>query len=92
MFSGEPPQTGTGMLLVTLNDLNDHAPNFSPDLRVPTVGAGTVQGEEVLTFTAMDLDSPQNGPPFTFEYDCNDVQCEDFSFEFDSCKCAQSMT
>ena len=82
MFAGTPPQTGTATLVVTLNDLNDHAPDFLPDMRPGLVGASTTAGQEVLRFTAMDLDSAENGPPFTFTYACNDVQCQDFDFQF----------
>ena len=80
-FAGEPPQTGTATLTVTVDDLNDNAPDFVPPTPRPTVSATALMNSEVARFDIYDPDSEENGPPFTLEYICNDPACQDFTLQ-----------
>ena len=74
--------TGTGTLILNLSDVNDNAPRFAEDY-TPWVPKAAQAGDVVLQFSATDPDTPPNGPPFKFTYECNDseFECTDFSLQ-----------
>lgn len=69
MDDGYPPQTGTATVTVSVEDVNDNAPEFLENYR-PVVLENVKPGE-VVTLRAVDHDDPAkgNGPPFTFFLD-----------------------
>ena len=75
---GEPPMTGTATLSVTLLDINDHAPDFDDGEEEFVIPANAQSGAEIARIYGFDLDSVENGPPFTFEWLCNEQWCSDF--------------
>jgi len=85
--TGEPAQTGTGTVFVTLLDVNDNAPVFADDYR-PVVYENQPSSRSVITLSAVDRDGPTNGPPFEFWLPCHGVccdenpTCQDFDFTF----------
>lgn len=65
-ISGYPSQTGTAVLRIRVEDLNDNAPEFV--LPHPAiVMEGEAPPKHVITFSARDRDTPAYGPPFRFE-------------------------
>ena len=83
--AGEPALTGTAYVVVMVQDLNEHAPQFV-EHDVPIVRMSTAVNERVAGISIEDLDSAENGPPFVIDIDCNDQGnidfCTDFNFEF----------
>lgn len=63
---GYPPQTGIATLNLEILDVNDNFPVFAENYR-PILMENTPPGQFLSTVRAKDLDSPDNGPPFTFE-------------------------
>ncbi|XP_014662017.1 PREDICTED: cadherin-related tumor suppressor-like [Priapulus caudatus] len=64
--TGAPPQTGTASVVVTLDDVNDHAPEFADAPLRGSVAEGMPAYTSVMTLSASDRDSPQNGAPFVY--------------------------
>ncbi|XP_070568186.1 cadherin-7-like [Ptychodera flava] len=65
---GRTMKTGTASFTVTVEDVNDNAPMFAEDYRPIVMENGAV-GEFVITISAIDRDTAENGPPFTFSTD-----------------------
>ncbi|CAF0714325.1 unnamed protein product [Brachionus calyciflorus] len=63
---GYPPQTGIATLNLEVLDVNDNFPAFAENYR-PIIMENSPPGQFVSALRAKDLDSPDNGPPFTFE-------------------------
>lgn len=63
---GYPPQTGIATLNLEVLDVNDNYPIFAENYN-PVVMENTPPGQLLVAVRAKDLDSPENGPPFTFE-------------------------
>jgi len=82
MCKGEPPLTGTATVYVTVGDVNDNAPMFRESY-APVVPADATRGQTIMEFQASDADLPENGPPFDFSLECNDIECGDFDFVFE---------
>lgn len=86
--SGTPPQTGTGILIVSLSDVNDNFPEFAQDYR-PVVYENQPPGLTVVHVSAVDRDIMSNGPSFEFWLPCggacpcpSNPVCNDFAFKF----------
>lgn len=63
---GYPPQTGIATLNLEIHDVNDNYPIFAESYN-PIVYENSSPGQFLVKIRAQDLDSPDNGPPFTFE-------------------------
>lgn len=77
---GYPPRTGTATVTVSVEDVNDNAPQFLENYR-PVVLENEKPGD-VVTLRAVDHDDPSkgNGPPFTFFLDPKADNTTKFSF------------
>ncbi|KAH9502649.1 hypothetical protein Btru_074016 [Bulinus truncatus] len=86
---GDPRQTGTATLQVTVSDVNDNFPIFKEDYR-PIVQenqdrqSGASFPVKVIELFAIDKDSTMHGPPFGFSLpeSCEVEACKYFSLEF----------
>ncbi|GFN86028.1 neural-cadherin [Plakobranchus ocellatus] len=87
---GDPRQTGTATLSVTVTDVNDNFPVFKEDYR-PVVYENIEPGKNgipsplhVLEVFARDEDTDKFGGPFGFALpdDCDSVACQKFSLTF----------
>ena len=67
--------TGTATLSVTLLDINDHAPDFQEGEQEFVIPATASVGYEIGRIYGLDLDTEANGPPFTFDWQCNEPYC-----------------
>lgn len=83
-----PAQTGTGTLMVYLQDVNDNSPEFAASYR-PIIYENSPIGQTVIQISAIDRDTASNGPPFEFWLPCGggcpcpaNSSCFDFSFKF----------
>ncbi|XP_076446580.1 protocadherin Fat 1-like isoform X2 [Babylonia areolata] len=65
--SGSPMLHTTAVVSVTVEDANDNPPVFSSNNYTAQVQEGRRTGIEILTFTVTDLDTSDNGAPFTFD-------------------------
>ncbi|XP_040264889.1 neural-cadherin-like [Bufo bufo] len=80
---GSPAQTGTMTVLLNLLDVNDNGPIFD-GIYLPVVWENTNFPEIVrlndssYLLHAVDLDSPENGPPFSFSLPLNKQNSTDF--------------
>jgi len=67
--------------------VNDNPPEFADDYR-PVVYENQPPSQSVVTISAVDRDSPANGPPFEFWLPCHGAccdenpTCDDFDFTF----------
>ena len=77
--------------MVTVGDVNDHAPEFDRPDKLRVVRAITTEGAVVGEWRVVDRDGPANGPPFDVTLDCQDdvnVQfCDSFSWTYTDGKC-----
>lgn len=64
---GYPPQTGIATLNLEVLDVNDNYPIFAEDYR-PVIMENSAPFQFVSSIRAKDLDSPDNGPPYSFEF------------------------
>ncbi|XP_064481963.1 cadherin-related tumor suppressor-like [Ornithodoros turicata] len=64
--NGSPPQTGTAMLRVFIDDVNDNGPIFDPPEVVGYVSENEPPYTSVMVLSAQDRDLPPNGGPFTY--------------------------
>ncbi|XP_072051982.1 LOW QUALITY PROTEIN: neural-cadherin-like [Amphiura filiformis] len=78
---GDPPQTGTATLVVTLSDVADADPYFLP--YVAETPESTPPPQQVVTLTAADDDigSNRGGPPFTYRLLNSDFIEQFFSYD-----------
>ena len=74
---GEPAQTGTATLVITVTDINDNAPQLQAD-PVISVPQGLGAGDVVARFYISDLDTDDSGPP-QLESMCNTAECAGFT-------------
>ncbi|CAL1540107.1 unnamed protein product [Lymnaea stagnalis] len=88
---GDPRQTGTATLQVTVNDVNDNFPIFKEKYR-PVVFENLKPGQNGITFPlkveeifATDKDTVMYGSPFGFSLPegCTTTACQSFSLTFD---------
>lgn len=63
--SGSPPETGTTVVRVLVEDVNDNAPRFD-DHTVGYVAENEPAGTSVMVLSATDADLPPNGAPFKY--------------------------
>ncbi|CAG9112803.1 unnamed protein product [Plutella xylostella] len=61
---GSDSLRSTTEVILELTDINDNAPFLTNSL--PVIWSENVPQGQVVTLTAKDNDSPENGPPFTF--------------------------
>ncbi|KAG5330656.1 FAT protein, partial [Acromyrmex charruanus] len=64
--TGSPPQTGTAMVHIELQDVNDNGPVFDPPEVIGYVSENEPVGTSIMTLSATDPDLPPNGAPFTY--------------------------
>ncbi|RNA38220.1 neural-cadherin isoform X7 [Brachionus plicatilis] len=64
---GYPPQTGIATLNLEVLDVNDNYPVFA-DHYAPVLMENSEPHQFVSSIRAKDLDSPDNGPPYSFEF------------------------
>ncbi|KAF4520029.1 hypothetical protein B566_EDAN007177 [Ephemera danica] len=65
--TGSPPQTGTTLVRIFLDDINDNGPTLEPPDVVGYVMENEPAGTSVMTLAATDADLSPNGAPFTFQ-------------------------
>nr|XP_046181101.1 protocadherin alpha-2-like isoform X5 [Oncorhynchus gorbuscha] len=58
---GKPPRSGTLLITVNVEDVNDNAPSFSKPLYKVSVPENVSSGTAIITLTATDLDEGVNG-------------------------------
>ncbi|XP_076447693.1 protocadherin Fat 4-like [Babylonia areolata] len=63
---GTPPLTSTAHVFISLNDLNDNAPVFTPQDFIVSVSEDAPVGTTVTTVTAADADSSASNNVFTY--------------------------
>ncbi|XP_034242049.1 cadherin-related tumor suppressor [Thrips palmi] len=63
--SGSPPETGTTVVRVLVEDVNDNAPRFETDA-VGLVAENEPPGTSIMMLSATDADLPPNGAPFKY--------------------------
>eukprot|EP00062_Callorhinchus_milii_P015212 gi/632965391/ref/XP_007898867.1/ PREDICTED: protocadherin Fat 4-like [Callorhinchus milii] len=59
--AGIPPLTGTGIITIVVDDLNDNNPLFDLNVDPVTVGEDVPIGTNVVTINAVDPDTGENG-------------------------------
>lgn len=64
--TGTPAQTGTAMMHIELQDVNDNGPVFDPPEVIGYVSENEPVGTSIMTLSATDPDLPPNGAPFTY--------------------------
>ncbi|KAI6191303.1 hypothetical protein M3Y97_00214000 [Aphelenchoides bicaudatus] len=64
---GQPALSDEALLSITIQDVNEHPPQFSDCHMNAVVQEGVQAGQSLLTVQLTDKDSPQNGPPFRLE-------------------------
>ncbi|KAK6636221.1 hypothetical protein RUM43_009879 [Polyplax serrata] len=63
---GVPPQTGTTVVRILLDDVNDNGPTFDPSNVVGYVTENEPPNTSIMTLSATDPDLPPNGAPFSY--------------------------
>lgn len=63
--SGSPPETGTTVVRVLVEDVNDNAPRFEADA-VGLVAENEPPGTSIMMLSATDADLAPNGAPFKY--------------------------
>ncbi|CAH0559968.1 unnamed protein product [Brassicogethes aeneus] len=64
--TGIPPQTGTTMVKIKINDINDNGPIFDQSQLIGRVMENESPGTKIMTLSAKDPDLPPNGAPFNY--------------------------
>ncbi|XP_059476479.1 cadherin-related tumor suppressor [Neocloeon triangulifer] len=64
--TGSPPQTGTTMVRIMLDDINDNGPMLEPPDAVGYIMENEPAGTSVMTLAATDADLSPNGAPFKY--------------------------
>ena len=64
--TGTPPQTGTTMVRIMLDDINDNGPMLEPPDAVGYIMENEPAGTSVMTLAATDADLSPNGAPFRY--------------------------
>ncbi|XP_067625323.1 cadherin-related tumor suppressor-like [Eurosta solidaginis] len=64
--TGVPPQTGTTLVKIELEDVNDNGPIFEPNALIGYISENEPAGTSIMTLAASDPDLPPNGGPFTY--------------------------
>lgn len=59
-FSGAPVLTGTGTVTVVVEDINDHAPQFTQTKYLAEVAENVPVGTLALRLSAFDMDADDN--------------------------------
>lgn len=65
--NGTPTQTGTTLVKIILEDVNDNGPQFNPPEIVGYVSENEPAMTSVMTLSASDPDLPPNTQPFTYQ-------------------------
>uniref|UniRef100_A0A4W4GWN5 FAT atypical cadherin 1a n=1 Tax=Electrophorus electricus TaxID=8005 RepID=A0A4W4GWN5_ELEEL len=64
--SGNPPKSSTAAINITVADVNDNSPIFSQVNYSLVIQESLHSGASVLQLSVTDNDSPENGPPFSY--------------------------
>ncbi|XP_054721266.1 cadherin-related tumor suppressor-like, partial [Uloborus diversus] len=64
--SGNPPQSGSTLVKIYLDDVNDNGPTFETEKVVGYVLENEPPHTSVMTLSVIDKDLPPNGAPFKF--------------------------
>ncbi|XP_011701166.1 PREDICTED: cadherin-related tumor suppressor [Wasmannia auropunctata] len=64
--TGSPPETGTAMVHIELQDVNDNGPVFDPPEVIGYISENEPASTSIMTLSATDPDLPPNGAPFTY--------------------------
>lgn len=77
---GRPPRTGSALVIITIEDLNDERPLFHQATYIFNVSENEPMGTRVGTVAAEDRDSPQYGA-FVYSFASGHVMTEKFSID-----------
>ena len=58
---GDPPLSNHATVNITVTDINDNSPEFSQVSYNAMINEAAVEGEDIITVTATDMDSGENG-------------------------------
>ncbi|XP_061398166.1 cadherin-related tumor suppressor, partial [Musca vetustissima] len=65
--TGLPAQTGTTLVRIELQDVNDNGPTFPAEGLIGYIQENEPAGSTIMTLQATDPDLPPNGGPFTYQ-------------------------